>query len=51
MIFPANINANYLKYLTKVDKGMVAFDLVLETQITKLIERLSNKKSREQDNF
>ena len=36
-------NANYLKYLTKLNKGIFTFELVYETQITKLIERFPNK--------
>ena len=49
--FSTNKNAKYLKYLTTVNKEMISFDLVHETQVTKLIERLPNKKSRGQDNI
>ena len=49
--FSKNNNANYLKYLTNVNKEIAAFDLVHETQITKLIERLPNKKSSERDSI
>ena len=49
--FSTNNNTNYLKYLTKVKKEITTFDLIYETQITKLIERLPNKKSSELDNI
>ena len=44
-------HANYFKFLTKVNKEMIAFDPVHETQITKVIERLLNKKNTGLDNI
>ena len=49
--FSTNNNTNYLKYLKKVKKEITVFDLIHETQITKLIERLPNKKSSGLDNI
>ena len=43
-IFSIDSNDNFLKFLTKVNKEIIAIDLVHETHITKLIERFSNKK-------
>ena len=42
---------NPLKYLTKANKEIILFDLVHETQITKYIERLLNKRSTGLDNI
>ena len=42
--FSINNNAYFLKYLTELNKEIIAFDLVHETQITKLIERFLDKK-------
>ena len=47
MKFSTNKTANCLKYLTKVNKEIIAFDLVHEIQVTVLAERLPNKKSSE----
>ena len=49
--FSTNNIANCLKYMTKVNREIIAFDLVHDTQINMLIEGLTNKKSSWLDNI
>ena len=43
-MFSTNNNANFFIYLTVMNEEIIAFDLLHEKQITKLIERLQNTK-------
>ena len=42
--FSTNNNANYLKYLTKVNKEIIAFNFVHEAKTNKFIERPPTRK-------